>query len=53
MAEAQKCLAFHTTPLGPLVLAQPEVYEKQRERGNQEGEKIERGLGLGEMMERK
>lgn len=42
LAVAQKCLAFHTTPLGALAWAQPEVYEKQRVRGkwgNQEGEK--------------
>lgn len=45
LAVAQKCLAFHTTPLGALARAQPEVYEKQRvwrKWGNQEGEKCTR-----------
>lgn len=31
LAVAQKCLAFHTTPLGSLAQSQPEVYEKQKE----------------------
>lgn len=53
LAVAQKCLAFHTTPLGALAWAQPEVYEKQRawgKWGNQEGEKCT-GRGLEEKNE--
>lgn len=32
LAVAQKCLAFHTTPLGSLAKLSQKVYEKQRER---------------------
>lgn len=44
LAVAQKCLAFHTAPLGSLVESSARsFYEKQRERRNQEGENNEEG----------
>lgn len=42
LAVTQKCLAFHTTPLGTLAPTQPKVYEKQSERGGRGATRKER-----------